>query len=38
MIIAGLVANGKTEIENIHHIQRGYENIVEKLKKAGARV
>ena len=36
MIIAGLVANGKTEIENIHHIQRGYENIVEKLRKAGA--
>lgn len=36
MIIAGLVANGKTEIENIHHIQRGYENIVEKLRKVGA--
>lgn len=36
MIIAGLVANGRTEIENIHHIQRGYENIVEKLRKAGA--
>lgn len=35
MIIAGLVANGKTEIENIHHIQRGYENIVEKLRKVG---
>lgn len=36
MVIAGLVANGKTEISNIHHIQRGYENIVEKLQKAGA--
>lgn len=36
MIIAGLVANGKTEIGNIHHIQRGYENIVGKLRGAGA--
>jgi UDP-N-acetylglucosamine 1-carboxyvinyltransferase len=36
MIIAGLVANGKTEIDNIKHIQRGYENIVEKLTGAGA--
>ncbi len=36
MIIAGLVASGKTEIENIHHIQRGYEDIVGKLSKAGA--
>ncbi len=36
MIIAGLCASGRTEIENIHHIQRGYENIVEKLRKVGA--
>lgn len=36
MIIAGLIANGKTEIDNIRHIQRGYENIVEKLSGAGA--
>ena len=36
MIIAGLVASGKTEIENIHHIQRGYEDIVGKLTGAGA--
>ena len=36
MIIAGLAANGKTEIENIHHIQRGYEDIVGKLTGAGA--
>ncbi|MBE6571242.1 MAG: UDP-N-acetylglucosamine 1-carboxyvinyltransferase [Ruminococcaceae bacterium] len=36
MIIAGLVASGKTEIENIHHIQRGYEDIVGKLSGAGA--
>ena len=36
VIIAGLAANGKTEIENIHHIQRGYEDIVGKLTGAGA--
>ncbi len=36
LIIAGLSATGKTEIDNIHHIQRGYEDIVGKLKKVGA--
>ena len=36
MIIAGLVAEGETEITDIHHILRGYENIVEKFKALGA--
>ena len=36
MVIAGLVAKGKTEIEEIHHIQRGYDNIIEKLRSLGA--
>ncbi len=36
MVIAGLAARGKTEIENINYINRGYENIVEKLRNAGA--
>jgi UDP-N-acetylglucosamine 1-carboxyvinyltransferase len=36
MIIAGLVANGSTEIENIIHIERGYEEIVDKFQKLGA--
>lgn len=35
-IIAGLMATGETEIDNIYHIQRGYEDIVGKLKKVGA--
>ena len=35
-IIAGLAANGVTEIDNIKHIQRGYENIVGKLQGVGA--
>ena len=36
MVIAGLAANGDTEIDSIHHIERGYENIVEKLAAVGA--
>lgn len=36
MVIAGLCANGKTEIENIVYINRGYEDIVEKLAALGA--
>lgn len=35
-IIAGLCAAGVTEIDNIRHIQRGYENIVRKLQGVGA--
>ena len=38
MIIAGLVASGTTEIEEIHHIQRGYDNIIEKLRSLGANI
>lgn len=36
MVIAGLIAKGETVIEDIHHIQRGYEKIVEKLSNVGA--
>jgi UDP-N-acetylglucosamine 1-carboxyvinyltransferase len=36
MIIAGLAAEGVTEIENIHFIDRGYENIEKKLSALGA--
>ena len=36
MVIAALAAQGYTEIEDIHHIERGYENIVEKLRGIGA--
>lgn len=38
LIIAGLAAEGETEITNIHHIDRGYEDIVGKLKKVGANI
>jgi UDP-N-acetylglucosamine 1-carboxyvinyltransferase len=36
LVIAALIAKGKTEIENIYQIDRGYERIEERLKKLGA--
>ena len=36
LVIAGLSAEGTTEVENIHFIERGYERIVEKLTALGA--
>ncbi len=36
MVIAALSANGKTIIEDIYHIQRGYEDMVGKLRSVGA--
>ena len=36
LVIAGLCAKGTTEIEGVHYIERGYEDIVEKLKAVGA--
>ena len=36
MIIAGLMADGTTEIEDIEHIDRGYEDVVEKFASLGA--
>ena len=36
MVIAGLVADGTTEISEIFHIERGYEDFVSKLKHLGA--
>ena len=36
LVIAGLAAEGTTRVENIHFIERGYENIVQKLTALGA--
>ena len=38
LIIAGLVAEGTTRVENIHFVERGYEAIVEKLTALGANI
>ena len=36
LIIAGLAATGVTEVEDIHHIERGYDNLDKKLQMLGA--
>ena len=38
MIIAGLCAEGRTSIDDIYHIERGYYNIVPKLQGVGAKI
>ncbi|WP_222564008.1 UDP-N-acetylglucosamine 1-carboxyvinyltransferase [Novilysobacter antarcticus] len=38
LILAGLVAQGETVIDRIYHLDRGYENIEEKLSCLGARI
>ena len=38
MLIAGLMADGRTEVEDIHHIERGYSDLVEKLNGLGAEI
>jgi len=38
LVIAGLAAEGVTYVENIHYVERGYENIIEKLTSLGARI
>ena len=38
MVLAGLVAEGTTEISEIYHIERGYENFIEKFRKLGATI
>ena len=38
LVLAGLIAEGKTIIENIEHIDRGYEDIEIKLKSIGANI
>ena len=38
MVIAALATEGTTVVDDIHHILRGYENIVEKLNAVGAEI
>lgn len=38
LILAGLVSEGTTQIENIYHIDRGYENVEEKFANLGAKI
>jgi len=38
LILAGLVASGKTEVLRVYHLDRGYEAIEKKLKAVGAKI
>jgi UDP-N-acetylglucosamine 1-carboxyvinyltransferase len=38
LVLAGLAANGTTEVNRIYHLDRGYENLVEKLAACGAEI
>jgi UDP-N-acetylglucosamine 1-carboxyvinyltransferase len=38
LVLAGLVADGETEVDRIYHIDRGYETIEEKLLQLGAKI
>ena len=38
LVIAGLAAQGRTDISRIYHLERGYERMVEKLTALGAKV
>jgi UDP-N-acetylglucosamine 1-carboxyvinyltransferase len=38
LVLAGLVADGRTEISRIYHLDRGYDSIEEKLLKIGASI
>ena len=38
LVIAGLVAQGETLVDRIYHLDRGYENLDQKLTALGARV
>ena len=38
LVLAGLVAEGTTEVNRVYHIDRGYESIDEKLALLGAQI
>jgi UDP-N-acetylglucosamine 1-carboxyvinyltransferase len=38
LVLAGLAAHGKTVIQAVHHLDRGYENIEQKLRNLGANI
>ncbi|TDO95089.1 UDP-N-acetylglucosamine 1-carboxyvinyltransferase [Halanaerobium saccharolyticum] len=38
LILAGLAAEGQTEVKDIYHVERGYENIEKRLREVGASI
>jgi UDP-N-acetylglucosamine 1-carboxyvinyltransferase len=37
-VVAGLAAKGVTTIQGLHHLDRGYDNLEDKLRQLGARL
>ena len=37
-MMAALMAEGTSEVENLHHIDRGYENFEDKIKALGGKI
>ena len=38
LVMAGMIAHGKTEVLRVYHLDRGYENLEDKLNRAGAKI
>ncbi|MCZ2257517.1 UDP-N-acetylglucosamine 1-carboxyvinyltransferase [Sporosarcina sp. G11-34] len=38
LVLAGLIADGETEVQEIHHIERGYSSLIDKLRGLGAEI
>ena len=38
VVLAGLVAEGETEISEIYHIERGYEDFADKIRSLGGKI
>jgi UDP-N-acetylglucosamine 1-carboxyvinyltransferase len=38
LVLAGLVAEGETEVRRVYHMDRGYERMEKKLERLGARI
>ena len=38
LVLAGMVASGKTEVQRVYHLDRGYEQIEKKLRAVGAKI
>lgn len=38
LVLAGLCADGETEVHDVYHIDRGYPNFVENLQQLGAKI
>jgi UDP-N-acetylglucosamine 1-carboxyvinyltransferase len=38
LVLAGLIATGKTEIRRVYHLDRGYETLEKRLRQVGAKI